>query len=206
MRRTMHFNASNGYLMLQYGTETCSFVIWWHLVVNVADQRYPHLGCVVASEDVTDEVRLDLHMHLCETLVALTDKQSPFWKTYHLQCTPQHAHQYVGEPKLILRTAIVGKLDEVCEGILFEYEGELLVVARPICNRGRDIEEYLEADLMPWVSLEPLPLRRWGTFEIISATSRKLVQAGTLVLARKSSINRTPMLYPMRSNCLLTLA
>jgi hypothetical protein len=31
-----------------------------------------------------------------------------------------------------------------------------------------------------------------------------LVQAGALDLARKSSISRMPMLYPMRSSCLLT--
>ena len=33
-----------------------------------------------------------------------------------------------------------------------------------------------------------------ATFEIISATSRKLVQVGALDLARKSSIRRMPML------------
>lgn len=39
-------------------------VIWRHLVINVADQRYSHLRCVVATQDVADEVGLDLHMDL----------------------------------------------------------------------------------------------------------------------------------------------
>lgn len=39
-------------------------VIRWHLVVNVADQRYPHLSGVVASKDITDEMCLNLHVNL----------------------------------------------------------------------------------------------------------------------------------------------
>jgi hypothetical protein len=46
------------------------------------------------------------------------------------------------------------------------------------------------------VSCYPYPEEHIGsaTFEIISATSRKLVQVGALDLARKSSIRRIPML------------
>jgi hypothetical protein len=49
--------------------------------------------------------------------------------TYHLECTPQHAHENIGEPQLILRAAIVGQLYKVGERVLFKDEGELLVVA-----------------------------------------------------------------------------
>jgi hypothetical protein len=43
-------------------------VVRRHLVVDVAYQRYPHLGRVVASENVADEVGLDLHVHLLHAL------------------------------------------------------------------------------------------------------------------------------------------
>jgi hypothetical protein len=39
-------------------------VIRWHFVVNVADQRYPHLSGVVASKDITDKMCLNLHVNL----------------------------------------------------------------------------------------------------------------------------------------------
>ncbi|KAI6804622.1 hypothetical protein KC361_g220 [Hortaea werneckii] len=42
------------------------------------------------------------------------------------------------------------------------------------------------------------------TLLIISATSRKLAQCPVLLLARNSSINRRPTLYPMRSSSALT--
>jgi hypothetical protein len=42
----------------------CSLVVWRHLVVNVADERYPHLRGVVAAKDVAGEMRLHLHMYL----------------------------------------------------------------------------------------------------------------------------------------------
>lgn len=40
------------------------FIVWRHLVVNIADQRYPHLCRVVASQHVADKVCLNLHVHL----------------------------------------------------------------------------------------------------------------------------------------------
>lgn len=39
-------------------------VIRWHFIVDVADQRYSHLGGVVSSENITNEMCLNLHMHL----------------------------------------------------------------------------------------------------------------------------------------------
>ena len=39
---------------------------------------------------------------------------------YHLQCTTQHADEYVGEPQLVLCAAIVRQLDKVGEGVLVE--------------------------------------------------------------------------------------
>jgi hypothetical protein len=42
----------------------CLFVIRRHLVIDIADQSYPHLRCVVASQHVADEVRFDLHVYL----------------------------------------------------------------------------------------------------------------------------------------------
>lgn len=122
----------------------------------------------------------------------------PTWLcgTYHLQCTTEHANQYVREPQLVLRAAIVRQLDEVGKGVLVKHQRELFVVARPVGNCGRNVQEDLEADLYACELLLPqlLGYAGFATFEIISATSRKLVQVGALVLARKSSINRIPIL------------
>lgn len=35
-----------------------------HLVLDVSDKGDPHLGGVVATENVTHKVRLDLHLYL----------------------------------------------------------------------------------------------------------------------------------------------
>ena len=40
------------------------FIIRRHLVVNVADKRYAHLGGIVTPEHVTDKVCLNLHVDL----------------------------------------------------------------------------------------------------------------------------------------------
>lgn len=70
---------------------------------------------------------------------------------HHLQRTPQHPTEYVRVPQLILSAAVVGQLDKVGEGVLLEYQRELLAVARPIRDGGRYVEEDLEADLVaPW--------------------------------------------------------
>ena len=41
-----------------------SFIIWGHLIVNVSDEGYSHLCCVIASKNITDEVCFDLHVDL----------------------------------------------------------------------------------------------------------------------------------------------
>lgn len=43
--------------------------------------------------------------------------------------------------------AVIGKFDKVGERVFVENEGELLVVARPVCDCRGDVEEYLESDL-----------------------------------------------------------
>jgi len=39
-------------------------IVGWHFVVNVTHQGYPHLRCVVATEDIADKMRLHLHVYL----------------------------------------------------------------------------------------------------------------------------------------------
>jgi hypothetical protein len=65
----------------------------------------------------------------------------------HLQGTPQHAAKYIRIPKLVLRSAIVGKLHEIGKGIVVDNQGELVVVARPVGNLWCDVQEYLESNL-----------------------------------------------------------
>lgn len=67
--------------------------------------------------------------------------------TYHLQGPAQHAAQDIREPQLVLRPPIVRKLDKVRQRVLVEYQRELLAVARPVRDRRRDVQEYLEPDL-----------------------------------------------------------
>jgi hypothetical protein len=40
------------------------FIVRRHLVVDVTDKRYAHLGGVVAPKHVTDKVCLNLHVDL----------------------------------------------------------------------------------------------------------------------------------------------
>jgi hypothetical protein len=91
----MHACASKGYILEAYGPDL--LIVWWHLVVNEADQRYAHLGGVVASKNVADEVRFNLHVHLVHvsmfSIYPLASKQA-----YHFHCTPQHSDQYVRKP------------------------------------------------------------------------------------------------------------
>jgi hypothetical protein len=46
-----------------------------------------------------------------------------------------------------MRTAIIGKFDEVRQWILLKYQRELLAVTRPVCDRRSDVQEDLEANL-----------------------------------------------------------
>ena len=39
-------------------------IIRGHFIVDIADQRYSHLGGVVSSENITNKMCLNLHMHL----------------------------------------------------------------------------------------------------------------------------------------------
>ena len=57
----------------------------------------------------------------------------------HLEGAAQDAAEDVGVPQLVLGTAVVGELDEVGEGVLFEDEGELLSVAGPVGDGGCDV-------------------------------------------------------------------
>ena len=137
-----------------------SLVVRRHLVVDVADERYPHLRRVVATKHVAGEVRLHLHVHLCPRQPAVLCACLP--QTYHFQCAPQHADEYVGEPQLVLRPAVVGQLDKVGERVLLEDQRELLVVARPVGDGRCDVQEDLEADLVSSLSWAPRSRRGQG--------------------------------------------
>lgn len=65
----------------------------------------------------------------------------------HLEGPAQDAAVDIAVPQLVLGAAVVGKLDEIGEGVLLEDEGELLAVARPVGNGRGDVEEDLKADL-----------------------------------------------------------
>jgi hypothetical protein len=46
-----------------------------------------------------------------------------------------------------LGPAVVRQLDEICKGIFVKDQRELLAIARPVRDRGRDIEEDLKSNL-----------------------------------------------------------
>lgn len=132
-------------------------VLWRQLVVNIPNKGHPHLCRVVAAQNIADEMGLDLHLH-------------------HLQGTTKDAAVYVGEPQLILRSPVVWKLDEVCEGIFVKDKGELLAVARPIGDLRSDVQEDLESDLTRSVSIFFVASYASAslTLAIMSAVSLKL--------------------------------
>lgn len=55
--------AGEGYMLL-FGCDMHLLVVRRHLIVDIADQRYPHLSGVVAPENITDEMCLNLHVDL----------------------------------------------------------------------------------------------------------------------------------------------
>ena len=73
----------------------------------------------------------------------------------HLEGATQHAAEDVGEPQLVLRAAVIGQLDKVCQRVLLEDERELLAVARPVCDCGCNVEKDLEANLYFLVRAPP---------------------------------------------------
>lgn len=149
-----------------------SIILRRKFIVNVTDQADPHLGGIIASQHIADEVCLNLHLH-------------------HFECTPQHAAEDVRIPELVLCATVVGQLNEVGERILLEDQRELFTVARPVCYGRCYVEEDLEADLDP-CRCQSLPAVAPGipslcssvrgrylsvrTLEIISAVSRKFAQ------------------------------
>jgi hypothetical protein len=66
---------------------------------------------------------------------------------YHFQGASENTAQNVRVPELVLCSPIVRELDKVSQRVVFEDEGELLVVTCPVGDGGRDVEEDLEPDL-----------------------------------------------------------
>lgn len=69
--------------------------------------------------------------------------------TNHLQSSPYNSTQNIRVPKLVLRPSIIRQFNEVCQGVLLEYQRKLFAVARPIRDRGCNVEKYLESNLIP---------------------------------------------------------
>lgn len=55
---------SMGMVYIVFKRASTLFVIRRHLIVNVAYQGYAHLRCVVASQNITDEMCFNLHVDL----------------------------------------------------------------------------------------------------------------------------------------------
>ena len=108
---------------------------------------------------------------------------------------------------------LLGELDEVGKGIVVEGEGEgglgLGGGGGVLGEGGRDREERAEGDLRGaggcsvdeqrgscgWTETEACSML---TFEITSPTVAKSLHRPSPVRAKKSSISRTPMLYPLQ--------
>jgi len=51
------------------------FVVRWHLILDIANQRHSHLGCIIPSQDVGDKMGLNLHLHLCWSALVVAQKE-----------------------------------------------------------------------------------------------------------------------------------
>lgn len=67
---------------------------------------------------------------------------------HHFQCTSEDAAEYIGEPELILRVAIVWEFNEICQWVFIKYQREGFVICRPIHYSRGNIEEHFESDLL----------------------------------------------------------
>lgn len=45
-------------------TMSRSFVIRWHLIIDISEQSYSHLGGIVSTKDVADIMSFHLHLYL----------------------------------------------------------------------------------------------------------------------------------------------
>lgn len=89
-------------------------------------------------------MRLDLHLDLMES----DGQRAPInTRTHHLERPSQHTAEDIGEPEFILRPPIIRQLHEIRQRIIFKHQRELIVVACPIGNGRRDIQEDLEPNL-----------------------------------------------------------
>ena len=68
--------------------------------------------------------------------------------SYHFQCAPQNSAEDIGEPQLILCPSVIRQFNEIRQGVFVKYEGELVIIARPIGYGGSDVEEDPESNLM----------------------------------------------------------
>lgn len=170
-------------------------VIRRHLVVDIADQCYPHLSCVVASEDVTDKVRLDLHVYLADVNILFV---------YPIQTCSLHTISSAprSTPTRILENhssscarPSSGSSTKSASGFSSKTRENCLLSLDQLVIVGVMLRKILKPTYNRHVSLGWM-YTRFGraTFAIISETSLKLVQEGALDLARKSSISRMPML------------
>ena len=181
-------------------------VVWWHLIVDITDQCYPHLSRVVTSEDVTDKVRFDLHVYLADVSMPSTYPHLKTWYTRTISSAPRSTPTRMLENhSSSCARPSSGSSTKSASGFSSKMRENCLLSLDQLVIVGVMLRKILKPTYSQDISLRRVYRRLGGaTFEIISETSLKLVQAGALDLARKSSISRMPMLYPMRSSCLLT--
>lgn len=41
-----------------------SFIIWWHLILDIPDESDSHFSGIITSQNVADELCVDLHLNL----------------------------------------------------------------------------------------------------------------------------------------------
>jgi hypothetical protein len=66
---------------------------------------------------------------------------------YHLERAPQYPTEDIRIPQLLLCSSVIGEFHKVGQRVLFEDEGELFAVRRPICDCRGDVEEDFESNL-----------------------------------------------------------
>jgi hypothetical protein len=180
-----------------------SFIIWRHFIVYEPYQRDSHLGIIIAPKYVADEVCLDLHCNLIS--------YNRVSRSYVVTCgsvftiskaplrTPHRMFEY--QSSSCARPSS-GSSTKSARGLSSKMRENCLLSLVQLVTVGVMLRKILnptweEAGVSYRTALLGNGLL---TLAIVSAVSLKLAQEPVFDFARKSSIRRCPMLYPILSS------
>jgi hypothetical protein len=162
--------------------KTSLLIIRRHFILDIPYQRNPHLSRVVAAQNIANKASLNLHLHLSHSQQEFhTDTTSP--------PTAEEGQHTISNAPLTTPLKI------------FEYHNSSC--ALPSSGNSTKSANGFSSNTSPklfpsWLQPVTVGVTFMKTLNptllITSAVSRKFAQCPVLLLARKSSIRRTPML------------